>query len=73
MNLTYERARRAAEAIGPPVVFVSIDTTEHADKRRLGHSDAVFLDGKPLQTGAPPSYETIEKKMRKQVRRLTRR
>ena len=72
MNLTFERARRVAEEVGPPVVFVSIDTLEHHDKRRYGHSDTVFLDGTPLQTGAPPSYETIERKVRTRVRRATR-
>jgi GNAT superfamily N-acetyltransferase len=72
MNLTFERARRAAEEIGPPVVFASIDTTEHHAKHRFGHSDAVFLDGKPLQTGKPPSYETIERKIRNRVRSVRR-
>jgi hypothetical protein len=72
MNLVYERAKRVAEKLGPPVVFLSIDTSEPAAMRRHGHSDAVFLDGKPLQRGAPPSYEQVEKRTSKRVRRLER-
>jgi hypothetical protein len=52
LNLTYERARRVAEDLGQPVVF---------------------LDGKKLQLGAPPSYNTIRKKALKRARRLQRR
>jgi GNAT superfamily N-acetyltransferase len=73
MNLTYERAKRVAHEVGPPVTFVSIDTTDHEDKVRVGQSDTVYLDGKAVQTGAPPSYETIKKKVEKRVRRLQRR
>lgn len=73
MNLTYERARRAAEDLGEPVVFVSVDTSEPTAMRAHGHSDDVFLDGKKLQRGAPPSYNTIRKKALKRARRLQRR
>lgn len=73
MNITYERAKRAAEELGEQVVFVSIDTREPAEMRRHGHSDDVFLDGKTLQRGAPPSYAKIEKRAKKRLRRLQRR
>ena len=72
MNLTYERAKRVAEELGDPVVFVSIDTGEPAAMRRHGHTDDVFLDGRKLQRGAPPSYEKIRKKTLKRVRRVHR-
>jgi GNAT superfamily N-acetyltransferase len=70
MNLVHERARRVAEELGSPVVFVSIDTSEPAAMRQHGHTDEVFLDGKPLQRGAPPSYDRIKKRASKRVRRL---
>ncbi len=73
MNLVYERAKRVAEELGPPVAFVSIDTSDPAVMRRHGHADDVFLDGKRLQRGAPPSYAKIKKKASKRVRRLERR
>lgn len=72
-NLVYERARQAAEDLGPPVVFTPIDTSDPTAMRRHGHSDVVFLDGKPLQRGAPPSYDAIRKRTSKRVRRLKRR
>jgi GNAT superfamily N-acetyltransferase len=72
MNITYERAKRVAEELGDPVVFVSIDTSEPAAIRRHGHTDEVFLDGRKLQRGAPPSYEKIRKKTLKRVRRVHR-
>ena len=73
MNLVYERAKRVAHDLGPPVVFVSIDTSEPAEMREQGQTDNVFLDGKKLQRGAPPSYEKIKKTTSKRVRRLQRR
>lgn len=71
-NIVYERAKRVTEELGPPVVFVSIDTSEPAAVRQHGHSDDVFLDGKRLQRGPPPSYDKIKKKASKRVRRLQR-
>ncbi len=73
MNLVHERARRAAEELGPPVVFVSVDTSEPAAMRRHGHTDSVFLDGKPLQRGAPPSLDKIRARASRRVRRLKHR
>ena len=73
MNLTYERARRAAEEVGPPAVFVSIDTSEHEEMVRTGHADTVYLEGEVLQKGAPPSYRSIKKKIERQVHRQRRR
>lgn len=70
MNLVYERAKRVANDLGPPVVFVSIDTSEPADMRHHGHTDGVFLDGEVLRRGAPPSYDRIKKRTAKRVRRL---
>ncbi|MEN8114094.1 MAG: hypothetical protein ABFS21_06870, partial [Actinomycetota bacterium] len=71
-NIVYERAKRAAAALGDDVVFGSHDTSEQAAMIRCGESDCVYLDGKPLQKGPPPSYEKIHKKMAKRVSRLHR-
>jgi hypothetical protein len=69
-NLVYERAKRAAEVLGADVVFESVETTEQSAMIRCGHSDCVFLDGKTLQKGPPPSYERIYKMMVRRVARL---
>ena len=71
-NLVYERAKKAAAALGDDVVFESHDTSEQSAMVKCGETDCVYLDGKPLQRGSPPSYETIHKKLAKRVARLHR-
>ncbi len=71
-NLVFERARKAADELGDRVVFVTIDVATKADLLHYGHTDEVFVDGKPVQRGAPPSYGTIKKKIEKRLHRLAR-
>lgn len=71
-NLVYERAKRAADALGDDVVFESFDTSEQSTMLTCGQSDCVYLDGKTLQKGPPPSYERIHRAMEKRVRKLRR-
>jgi GNAT superfamily N-acetyltransferase len=71
-NLVYERAKTAAEALGENVVFESIDTMEQQAMISCGQSDCVFLDGKTLQKGAPPSYDRIFEAMSRRVAKLHR-
>ena len=71
-NVVYERARRAAEDAGPRVAFESIDTSEPPAMVHHGQTDAIFIDGKALRTGPPPSLQAIEKKLKKRLRRLDR-
>lgn len=72
-NLTYERAKRAAAELGDRVVFRSIDTSERAVLLEHGHLDGVFVDGKTVQRGSPPSYDRIRKRIERRLRKLTRR
>jgi GNAT superfamily N-acetyltransferase len=69
-NLVYERARQAAAEFGDDVVFESYDTSEQSAMFVCGQSDCVYLDGRPLQKGPPPSYDHIHKKIAKRVSRL---
>lgn len=71
-NIVSERARRAAEALGERVTFVAIDVSDKADLVHHGHTDEVFIDGKPIQNGPPPSYEKITKKIERRLHRLER-
>lgn len=71
-NLVYERAKRAAAEAGEGAVFREIDTSERGAVAEWGMSDAVFVDGKNLQKGAPPSYDKIHKAITRQVRRRAR-
>ena len=69
-NVVYERAKRAAEAIGAPVVFEEVDTSEHNDMVRCGRSDCIFVDGRILQKGPPPSYAKVVRKLERRVAKL---
>lgn len=70
MNLVYERAKRASAEFGDKVVFETIDTLDREALLKHGICDGVFVDGKNVQGGPPPSYEKIKKLIAKRVRRL---
>ena len=69
-NLVYERAKRAAAELGEKVVFREIDTSSRESVAEWGVADAVFVDGKNVQKGPPPSYDKILKIIAKRVARL---
>jgi GNAT superfamily N-acetyltransferase len=69
-NLVYERAKRAAESFDPRVVFQSKDTGNRETHLEWGLSDALFIDGKEIRTGPPPSYEKLKRLIEKRLRRL---
>ncbi len=69
MNLTAERARRAACELGEGVVYREIDTTEPAAIATWGFSDALFVDGKEVNTGPPPSYAAVRSIIAKRLKR----
>ncbi|HKJ70067.1 MAG TPA: hypothetical protein VKA68_19095 [bacterium] len=70
-NMAYERAKRAAESFGDQVVFQEIRTQDRETFRSWGIADALFIDGKEVNTGPPPSYERIRKKIARRVKRIT--
>lgn len=69
-NLVHERARRVCEALGDPVVFETIDTSDRERLLEWGISDALFIDGKKVRTGPPPSYDNLERLIRRRMKRL---
>jgi hypothetical protein len=69
-NIVHERAKRASREFGDAVVFQEIPTLERTVLCDWGISDALFIDGKQVQTGPPPSYEKIRKKIEKRVNKL---
>lgn len=70
MNMAFERARRAAAEFGDKVEFRPVDTFDRAAFREWGEPDAIFVDGKGLRMGPPPSYKKIKKAIAKRVRKL---
>jgi hypothetical protein len=69
-NLTCERARRAAAELGDQVAFREIDTSEHAAVAEWARCDELFIDGKQVRAGPPPTYEKLRALIEKRVRRL---
>ena len=70
MNLVHERARRAAAELGDRVVFQEIDTSDMDAFKEWGIADGLYIDGKQVRTGPPPSYEKIRKLIERRARRL---
>ena len=52
------------------VDFQEIDTFDRKVFLDWGISDALFIDGKQIRTGPPPSYDKIRKKIDKKVKKL---
>jgi hypothetical protein len=69
-NLTVERARRAAAQVGDRVVFREVDTSERSAVAEWGFAEALFVDGKAVRTGPPPTLEKLRKLIEKRVRKL---
>jgi len=69
-NLVFERAKRAASEFGDKVVFQKINTFDRNVFLEWGIADALFIDGKQVRTGPPPSYEKIKKLIIKRVKKL---
>ena len=69
-NLVAERAKRAAAEIGERVIYREIDTSERDAAAEWGGSDGLFVDGKQVGAGPPPSYEKIRTAIAKRVARL---
>jgi GNAT superfamily N-acetyltransferase len=69
-NLVYERAKRAVAEFGDKVELKEIDTSDPDVMNEWGIVDGLFVDGKQVRTGPPPSYEKIRKLIAKRVKRL---
>ncbi len=69
-NIVYERAKRASSEFGDKVYFQEINTFNRNVLLEWGISDALFIDGKQVRTGPPPSYEKIKRKIARKVAKL---
>jgi GNAT superfamily N-acetyltransferase len=70
-NVTIERARRASLEYGDKVIFREYDTSDREVFNDWGISDALFIDGKEVRTGTPPSYEKIRRMIDKRVKKMS--
>ncbi len=68
-NIAHERAKRAAAEFGDLVEHQVFDTFGEEVFEEWGIVDALYIDGKRVNTGPPPSYEKIRKKIARRIRR----
>ncbi|MCX6334539.1 MAG: GNAT family N-acetyltransferase [Bacteroidia bacterium] len=71
VNITCERAKRAALDFPGKIDVQEIDTTDSKILNEYGITDALFIDGKEVMTGPPISYEKIRKKIEKKVKKYS--
>ena len=69
-NITFERAKRAAQEFGDKVEFQEIDTTDPRNFDEWGIADGIFIDGKLANWGPPLSYDKLRRLIEKRVQRL---
>lgn len=70
MNTAFERAKRAAAEFGDKVEFRAVETSAPETLREWGQPDAIFVDGRSLRMGPPPSYEKIRNAIARRVLKL---
>lgn len=69
-NMVFERAKRAASEFGNKVEFQGIQTFDREVFLDWGIADGLFIDGKQVRTGPPPSYEKIRRKIARKAKKL---
>lgn len=70
MNMVFERAKRAAAELGDRVEFREIRTDARDVFLEWGIADAVFVDGKEIRNGPPPTFAKIKKKIARRIHKL---
>lgn len=70
-NIVYERTKRASVYYTEIVDFKEYWTSDKKVQQEWGISDALFIGGKQIRTGPPPSYQKIRKAIEKKVKRLS--
>ena len=69
MNLVYERVLRASKEFEGKVNIEQYDTVDREVIDEWGITDGLYIDGRNIRMGPPPSFETIRKKIEKRARR----
>lgn len=72
-NIVFERAKKAAGTFGDKVEFNVYETSDHDVFEEWGIMDALYINGKKVNTGPPPSYEKILTIMEKQISKIKKR
>jgi N-acetylglutamate synthase-like GNAT family acetyltransferase len=67
MNIVYERTLRASGDFNDKVDVNLYDTTDRRIVEEWGITDGLFIGGKEVGTGPPPSYKKIRKKIKRRI------
>ena len=70
-NIAFERARKVSKEFGSIIDFNVIDTKDAETFKEWGISSGLYLDGKEIRTGPPPSYEKLKKIIGRKVKKLS--
>ena len=69
-NTVYERTKRAVIEFQDKIEFNVYHTVDHEILKYWGISDALFINGKRIWTGPPPSYKKIHRLIEGRVKKL---
>ena len=69
MNMVTERAKRASAEFGDKADFRLIEVKEPAAIAEWGMSDGLYIGGKQVRTGPPPSFARIRKRVLKEAKK----
>ena len=69
-NMASNRIKWAAEEFGDIVKITEYNTADRKTFLEWGISDGIFVNGKEVRTGPPPSYEKLKKIVGKQVKKI---
>ncbi|MBN3036753.1 MAG: GNAT family N-acetyltransferase [Bacteroidales bacterium] len=68
MNLAAERIKRASAEFPERVDVHEYETLDKDVVEEWGITDALFIDGKEVRTGPPPSFDKLRRKLARRVR-----
>jgi N-acetylglutamate synthase-like GNAT family acetyltransferase len=71
-SIAYERVMRASREFEGKVEVTEFHTINREIVDEWGIVEGIYIDGRELRTGPPPSYIKIMKKIEKRVRKLNR-
>ena len=68
-NMSFERAKRAADELGEAVEFRETNILGNNNTDEGSNSDLLFINKKKINTGPPPSYAKLKKKISKEIKK----
>ncbi len=71
-NLSCERMKRAAGEYLDGIKYIEIDTNVKDNLNEWGMADAIFIDDKQITNGPPPSYEKLQKILKRKMKRIVK-